>query len=338
MHALAVVEQRRGVVTLGQHFLHFAQSAFHGRHHRIVRVFLQEGLELRLCGSCFRHGITLARRIGRPYLEFLGLAHRTSIASVRSSPYALAEERAGQTVELARRHGWTDEPAVGIAYIALAAGLIWRRRLEEAADWVRRAERTLRAEAEPMTAIAIRYVRALLELARSRDQEVLATFQATERLSRLLDAPEWPLMRARPGGSLGWAGGGAVGAKLAAPERAVVSLVGDGSYLFGVPSCAQWVARRYHAPSLTVIYDNVGWAAPKFSTLRVYGQGAAAAADDFHVSFEPEADLPRIAAAAGGAYGVTIADPGELPLVLKDALAIVRGGRSAVVSVHLQAV
>jgi len=48
-----------------------------------------------------------------------------------------------------------------------------------------------------MTAIAIRYIRALLELARGRDQEVLATFQAAERLSRLLDAPEWPLMRAR---------------------------------------------------------------------------------------------------------------------------------------------
>jgi len=143
------------------------------------------------------HGITLARRIARPYLEFLGLAHRTSIASVRSSPYALAEERARQTIELARRHGWTDEPAVGIAYISLAAGLIWRRRLEEAADWVRRAERTLRAEAEPTTAIAIRYVRALLELARGRDQEVLATFQAAERLSRLLDAPDWPLMRTR---------------------------------------------------------------------------------------------------------------------------------------------
>jgi LuxR family maltose regulon positive regulatory protein len=142
-------------------------------------------------------GITLARRIARPYLEFLGLAHRTSIATVRSSPYALAEERARQTIGLARRHGWTDEPAVGIAYITLAAGLIWRRQLEEAADWVRRAERTLRAEAEPTTAIAIRYVRALLELARGRDQEVLATFEATERLSRLLDAPDWPLMRTR---------------------------------------------------------------------------------------------------------------------------------------------
>ena len=142
-------------------------------------------------------GIMLARRIARPYLEFLGLAHSTSIATVRSSPYARAEERARQTIELARRHGWTDEPAVGIAYIGLAAGLIWRRRLEEAADWVRRAERTLRAEAEPMTAIAVRYVRALLELARGRDQEVLATFQATERLSRLIDAPDWPLMRTR---------------------------------------------------------------------------------------------------------------------------------------------
>src|SRR5690242_1926257 len=142
-------------------------------------------------------GITLARRIGRPYLEFLGLAHRTSIATVRSSPYALAEERARQTIELARRHGWTDEPAVGIAYITLAAGGIWRRQLEEAADWVRRAERTLRAEADPMTAIAIRYIRALLELARGRDRDVLATFEAAERLSRLLDAPDWPLMRAR---------------------------------------------------------------------------------------------------------------------------------------------
>ena len=138
------------------------------------------------------------------------------------------------------------------------------------------------------------------------------------------------------GGSLGWTGGGAVGAKLASPaERAVVSLVGDGSYLFGVPSSAQWVARRYHAPSLTVIYDNRGWAAPRFSTLRVHPSGAAAAANDFQASFDPEADLPGIAAAAGGAYAVTVADPDELPQVLKDALAVVRGGRSAVVSVHL---
>ncbi|HEU5392681.1 MAG TPA: thiamine pyrophosphate-requiring protein [Streptosporangiaceae bacterium] len=137
------------------------------------------------------------------------------------------------------------------------------------------------------------------------------------------------------GSSLGWGSGGAIGAKLAAPERPVVCLTGDGSYLFGVPSSAQWVARRYGAPALTVIYDNRGWAAPRSSTLAVHPDGAAAKAGDFFTSFEPEADLPGVAAAAGGAYAVTVDDPDELPQVLRDALAVVQGGRSAVVSVHL---
>jgi acetolactate synthase-1/2/3 large subunit len=136
------------------------------------------------------------------------------------------------------------------------------------------------------------------------------------------------------GGALGWAGGAAVGAKLAAPDRTVVGLVGDGCYLFGVPSSAQWVARRYGTPALTVIYDNRGWAAPKFSTLQVHPAGYAAAAGDFGVSFEPEVDLPGVARAAG-AYGITVRDPGDLPQALKDALAVVHGGRSAVVSVQL---
>jgi acetolactate synthase I/II/III large subunit len=136
------------------------------------------------------------------------------------------------------------------------------------------------------------------------------------------------------GAALGWAGGAAVGAKLAAPDRTVVCLVGDGCFLFGVPSSAQWVARRYGTPALTVIYDNRGWAAPKFSTLQVHPDGAAAAAGDFNVSFEPEVDLPGVARAAG-AYGVTVSDPAELAQVLKDALAVVHGGRAAVVSVHL---
>jgi acetolactate synthase-1/2/3 large subunit len=137
------------------------------------------------------------------------------------------------------------------------------------------------------------------------------------------------------GGSLGWSGGGAVGAKLASPERTVVSLVGDGTYLFSVPSSAHWMARRYGTPTLTVIYDNRGWRAPKQSTLGVHPAGAAALADDFHVSFEPEADLPGVAAAAGGAFAATVSDPAELPSVLKEALDAVHSGRSAVVAVHL---
>ena len=56
------------------------------------------------------------------------------------------------------------------------------------------------------------------------------------------------------------------------------------------------------------------------------------------VSFEPEVDLPGVALAAGAGFGATVSDPAELPQVLKDALAVVHGRRSAVVSVQLPGV
>ena len=215
-------------------------------------------------------------------------------------------------------------------------GLVEARRAEiAAASEARRAALDALERPEPGV-ITPQYLTACVrELLAGTDALVL-----TEAVSNYLAVAEH-LRASRPGsllgscgGSLGWAAGGAVGAKLACPERTVVSLVGDGSYLFGVPASAHWVARRYGAPALTVIYDNHGWAAPKLSTLLVHARGAAAAAGDFPVSFEPEVDLPGVAAAAG-AYGVTVTDPEELPRVLKDALAVVNGGRSAVVSVHL---
>jgi acetolactate synthase I/II/III large subunit len=136
------------------------------------------------------------------------------------------------------------------------------------------------------------------------------------------------------GGSLGWSGGAAVGAKLAAPEQTVVSLVGDGSYLFGVPSSAQWMARRYDAPSLTVIFDNQGWKAPSLSALAIHPAGGVAAGG-FGASFRPAADLAGVAAAAGGAYASTVTAADRLPETLQRALEHVRNGRGAVISVRV---
>ena len=70
-------------------------------------------------------GRALALRIGRPFLDFSGLAHQAAIEGFRSS-YSLAAERSLQAIELARRHGWTDEPTAGIAYVILAIVLAWR--------------------------------------------------------------------------------------------------------------------------------------------------------------------------------------------------------------------
>jgi acetolactate synthase-1/2/3 large subunit len=220
--------------------------------------------------------------------------------------------------------------------LADADAVASRRAEITAASQERRAALDAQEQPEPEV-ITPRYLtRCVRELLAGTDALVL-----TEAITNYQVVAEH-LRASRPGsligsggGSLGWTGGGAVGAKLACPERTVVCLVGDGSFLFGVPSSAQWVARRYGTPALTVIYNNRGWAAPKFSALQVHPDGAAAQADDFHVSFDPEADLPGVARAAGGAYGVTVSDPAELPRALKDALAVVHGGRSAVVSVQL---
>ena len=80
------------------------------------------------------------------------------------------------------------------------------------------------------------------------------------------------------GGSLGWNGGAAIGAKLAAPERTVVAMTGDGSYLFSVPSSVHWMAARYRTPFLQVVFNNGGWRAPRFSTLAVHPDGYASRA------------------------------------------------------------
>ncbi|HEY2692672.1 MAG TPA: hypothetical protein VGJ50_29845, partial [Streptosporangiaceae bacterium] len=86
----------------------------------------------------------LARRIGRPYLEFSALAHQSAGEVTRSLPRAA--ELSGRAIDLAERHGWTDETAAGIAYMALGSVLAWQGRLGEAEAWLQRAERTVRAE------------------------------------------------------------------------------------------------------------------------------------------------------------------------------------------------
>ena len=81
------------------------------------------------------------------------------------------------------------------------------------------------------------------------------------------------------GGGLGWSGGGTLGVKLASDWKAggtgkgsfVCEIVGDGTFLFGVPGTVYWIAMRYKIPTLTVVFSNKGmwpkWACP---TLRAH--------------------------------------------------------------------
>jgi LuxR family transcriptional regulator, maltose regulon positive regulatory protein len=152
-----------------------------------------------------KQGVALARQLGRPFLEVTGRADLTIAEIVRplagtseiERRFGLPAELARQAIELAERHGWTDEPAFGVACRTLGAVLAWQGRPEEAEPWILHGERTVTAEAEPAAAVAVCYGRGILELARGRDRDALAAFRAAERLAGRLDVPNLVVPRAR---------------------------------------------------------------------------------------------------------------------------------------------
>jgi acetolactate synthase-1/2/3 large subunit len=167
-----------------------------------------------------------------------------------------------------------------------------------------------------------------------------------ERTVILLEAPTASLhvlstlRMARPGSffasggaGLGWGINAAIGLKLAQPEAEVITITGDGSYGFGVPSSAYWVGETYGAPQLTVIVNNGGWGAPKQSTLLVHPEGTAKRRDRYWITVGARSRPADIGTAAGGAAAFRVTAQGELAPTLREALEIVRGGRSAIVDV-----
>jgi LuxR family transcriptional regulator, maltose regulon positive regulatory protein len=132
-------------------------------------------------------GITLARQIGRPYLEVTGLAHLAQLESWRS--FRLGAERGLQAIELATEHGWADEPVAGLAYLALGVAMVTQGRIEDAERALSQAERTVRAEAEPAAGMRLHYGRGMLEFVSGRHDAALSAFRAAERLANSLVTP-----------------------------------------------------------------------------------------------------------------------------------------------------
>jgi len=130
------------------------------------------------------------------------------------------------------------------------------------------------------------------------------------------------------GGGLGSSGGMALGAKLAAPDRMMVQVVGDGSFYFNTPSSVFAAARQYNLPFLSIVLDNTGWSAVKESTLRVFPDGKAKATREFEAELAPDVDFAKLGEAFG-AHGEKVRDPAEVPAALKRCVDAVRGGRAA---------
>jgi acetolactate synthase-1/2/3 large subunit len=133
------------------------------------------------------------------------------------------------------------------------------------------------------------------------------------------------------GGCIGWAPGAALGVKLAAPDKTVVSLMGDGAFIYGCPEASLWSASFYKAPFMAIIYDNQGYGAIKGLFREKYD------VDNMGADIATPPDYSLIAR-ANNAYGRMVADPADVPKALKDCLAVVRGGQTAVLDVKLEPV
>jgi len=130
------------------------------------------------------------------------------------------------------------------------------------------------------------------------------------------------------GAGLGWSGGMALGAKLAAPDRMMVQIAGDGSFYFNNPSSVFAVSQQYKVPILSIVLDNSGWGAVKASTLRVFPKGEANAANEFEAELAPKVQFAKIGEAFG-AHAETVSDPADVPAAIARCAKEVRGGRAA---------
>ena len=136
------------------------------------------------------------------------------------------------------------------------------------------------------------------------------------------------------GAGLGWSGAMALGAKLAAPDRMMVQIAGDGSFYFCNPCSVFAVSQQYGLPIFSIVLDNSGWSAVKQSTLRVFPKGDAHSANEFEAELATKAEFTKVGEAFG-AYGEKISDPAEVPAAIARCAKEVRGGRSALLHVRV---
>lgn len=133
-------------------------------------------------------------------------------------------------------------------------------------------------------------------------------------------------------GGLGWGFPAALGVKLASPGSLVVSVLGDGAYMFANPTACHYTAQMRNLPVLTVIYNNALYGAVRHATLDMYGHGAAAEADGRLLADLPTPAFEKIVAAHDG-HGERVDRPADLPAALARAAAAVRAGQQALVNV-----
>lgn len=162
------------------------------------------------------------------------------------------------------------------------------------------------------------------------------TVTSNDSISKLVHTHQCGTYFTNGGSCLGWGLGASLGAKLAAPDKTVINLMGDGAFLFGLPIASLWGARQHQAPFLSIVFNNRVYQAPKSNLQRDYKEGYAQKHNLWlGLDIDPPPDYALMAQSCG-AYGERVEEPSAIMEALERALAEVRGGRAAVLDVVLK--
>jgi thiamine pyrophosphate-dependent acetolactate synthase large subunit-like protein len=149
-------------------------------------------------------------------------------------------------------------------------------------------------------------------------------------VQRFLDSKE-PLsyFHGQAGGSIGGGLPNALGAKLAAPGRPVVGIIGDGSAIWSIQSL--WTAAHYHLPATFLVIANGSYRVLKLMKLKQMGKKSAGRYLGLNFD-QPRLDFCQIARSMGIA-GRKVDRPDEIREALKTAL---QGGAPYLLEVNLK--
>jgi benzoylformate decarboxylase len=134
--------------------------------------------------------------------------------------------------------------------------------------------------------------------------------------------------RCRGGGSIGEGIPSAIGVKLAAPERPVVAVCGDGSAAWSIQGL--WTVAHDNLPITYIVVHNASYRTVKNFWMALLGGKP----DDRHLGMEmdePAIDFAKMAESMG-VHGESVNRPGELGKVLKAAL---ESDKPNLVEVHI---
>ena len=157
----------------------------------------------------------------------------------------------------------------------------------------------------------------------------VTTHTATLRQHLLWNQPQSLFTRQ---GGLGQGLGLSLGIKLAKPERPVVTLIGDGAFLYNPVLGSLGAARDYKLPIMAVIFNNKKYAAMQGMHQKMYPDGIAAEIDLYHGTHINPPDFVKVAECVGG-YGEQVTDPEKLQDALKRGLEANRSGKPAIIDV-----